>query len=320
MNAAAAAAARATFTTDAAYNAGLAQYNEEQAVAGFVGGTFITDVSGGNFQEQYASPTPCIKTVEYTEIDGIWTLYQDNGTGNVHTHYGWGDITDTYDVRNKSTNIGSSGQRTTINDKTYAQTITTLVDSNGINATTSVDGDIVGVTTSTTITNSVDAKATVVNQTAAGASIISVNSAPTALNVNIVPVLTGNINVGALTFELAAGLKFALSATRGLGPRQERQPRRRQDDRHAHRREARRRADGADGEHRCCSPERSSRSPKFGDRSERREHQARRRRDEPDGREVLLTADRAESPCRPRTSPRSPSGRRSPPGARRSRR
>lgn len=52
-----------------------------------LGNVFITDVSGGLFQEQNACPTPCIKTVEYTESGGVWTLFQDNGKGKVVTRF-----------------------------------------------------------------------------------------------------------------------------------------------------------------------------------------------------------------------------------------
>ncbi len=57
-----------------------------QALMNLSGNAFITDVSGGHFQEQYPSPTPCIKTIEYVQdSNGEWTLYQDNGQGNVIT-------------------------------------------------------------------------------------------------------------------------------------------------------------------------------------------------------------------------------------------
>jgi len=56
------------------------------ALAKLAENAFITDVSGGHFQEQYPSPTPCIKTIEYSQDDdGEWTLYQDNGKGNLIT-------------------------------------------------------------------------------------------------------------------------------------------------------------------------------------------------------------------------------------------
>ncbi len=52
-----------------------------------INNVFITDVSGGLFQEQNACPTPCIKTVEYTQSGGVWTLFQDNGKGKVVTRF-----------------------------------------------------------------------------------------------------------------------------------------------------------------------------------------------------------------------------------------
>ena len=51
------------------------------------GEAFITDVSGGFFEEQNMCPTPCIKTVEYTLSDKEWTLFQDNGKGKVVTRF-----------------------------------------------------------------------------------------------------------------------------------------------------------------------------------------------------------------------------------------
>ncbi len=68
---------------------------------------FITDVSGGHFQEQYASPTPCIKTIEWTKdtVGGSWTLTQDNGKGNVTTYF-YGVTVDAYAGPRRETYVG----------------------------------------------------------------------------------------------------------------------------------------------------------------------------------------------------------------------
>jgi hypothetical protein len=56
--------------------------------SGVAGNAWITDVSGGLVSEQGPSPTPCIKTTEWVnEGNGIWTLFQDNGSGNVVTKF-----------------------------------------------------------------------------------------------------------------------------------------------------------------------------------------------------------------------------------------
>ncbi len=69
---------------------------------------FITDVSGGHFQEQYPSPTPCIKTIEYVQDDnGEWTLYQDNGLGNLITRLK-GRTVDLFQGPSREAYVGSS--------------------------------------------------------------------------------------------------------------------------------------------------------------------------------------------------------------------
>src|SRR6185437_10440636 len=76
-----------------------------------VGNAFITDVSGGHFQEQYPSPTPCIKTVEYVQdANGEWTLYQDNGIGNLVTKLK-GRTVDLFQGASRETYVGSSDKK-----------------------------------------------------------------------------------------------------------------------------------------------------------------------------------------------------------------
>jgi hypothetical protein len=70
--------------------------------------TFITDVSGGHFQEQYPSPTPCIKTIEYSQDNNNeWTLYQDNTQGNLITRYK-GRTVDLFQGASRETYVGSA--------------------------------------------------------------------------------------------------------------------------------------------------------------------------------------------------------------------
>ena len=167
----------------------LGRQDPSKPVSDILGKTFITDVSGGFFEEQNACPTPCIKTVEYKKSvadprDGAtkeeWTLYQDNGNGNTHTMYGWGDITDTYEVRTKKTQIGKWGDeavRTIVVDEIWLQSNTGKTDvKNDITTKLEVGGKI---------DNYVIVKGIIQNNTVAGAitglqtaaAITSVNTA-----------------------------------------------------------------------------------------------------------------------------------------------
>jgi Abnormal spindle-like microcephaly-assoc'd, ASPM-SPD-2-Hydin len=104
--------------------------------------SFITDLSGGHFQEQYPSPTPCIKTIEYSQDNkGEWTLYQDNTQGNLITRYKGrtvdlfqGSSRETYVGTSSNTVLYASGNETgttagdlpldpTITSKTWAQSV-----------------------------------------------------------------------------------------------------------------------------------------------------------------------------------------------------
>jgi hypothetical protein len=176
---------------------------------------FITDVSGGLFQEQNACPTPCIKTVEYTSTGGVWTLFQDNGKGNVHTHYGWGDITDTYEVKTKKTQIGKwddEAVRTTIDDSTWAASVTSK---------TNVSGDI---STSAHVSGKIDnytkVDGLVQNNTVAG-QITSLQTAKAITNTNtaanhfnLTVGIQENINVGLiLNLYASAAVSLGINAT-----------------------------------------------------------------------------------------------------------
>jgi hypothetical protein len=97
-----------------------------------LGNVFITDVSGGLFQEQNACPTPCIKTVEYTLSDNEWTLFQDNGKGKVVTRfdgrqidYFTGSNKEAYVGKNYDGTVSASGDLPTVISKTWAKKIET---------------------------------------------------------------------------------------------------------------------------------------------------------------------------------------------------
>ncbi len=79
----------------------------DSTFATVAGNSFITDVSGGHFQEQYPSPTPCIKTIEYSldQGSGEWTLYQDNGLGNLITKL-QGRTVDLFQGSSRETYVG----------------------------------------------------------------------------------------------------------------------------------------------------------------------------------------------------------------------
>lgn len=114
--------ARGTITADQIRT----QYAYNMDTSSVVANGFITDVSGGHFQEQYPSPTPCIKTVEYLLDDttGEWTLYQDNGLGNVVTKLK-GRTVDLFQGTKREAYVGSestddAGLDPTIISKTWA--------------------------------------------------------------------------------------------------------------------------------------------------------------------------------------------------------
>ena len=117
----------------------LGRQSPTTAPGTLVGNALITDVSGGHFEEQYTSPTPAIKTVEWKVEDGRWTVYQDNGEGNVITKFK-GTTVDLYLGPRRETYVGSepgSGALRDVDDtldpvlisKTWAQRIETYVGS-----------------------------------------------------------------------------------------------------------------------------------------------------------------------------------------------
>jgi|HubBroStandDraft_4_1064222.scaffolds.fasta_scaffold52821_2 hypothetical protein len=174
-----------------------------------VDNAFITDVSGGHFQEQYPSPTPCIKTIEYS-LDAStneWTLYQDNSLGNLITKLK-GRTVDMFQGSSRETYVGSDPTLSTnssdwtpsstldpvLTSKTWAQRIMTYVGSaqkpvpeiftltfaDAIQDIKFVTGDVLGSTSATTA----------INVTTAG--------------------VVGNLYLAPLTLELTAGLKVQL--------------------------------------------------------------------------------------------------------------
>lgn len=172
---------------------------------------FVTDVSGGHFTEQSASPTPCIKTTEYKKVDGAFTLFQDNGYGNVHTRYGWGDIVDEYQVRKKSTKIGTKDKRTEIDDVTWASKITAQSDVSGTIKSNVEAGDIDGYTkVNGTVQNNTVAHHITTLQTAK--AITNINTAANHFNMTVG--LQENVNVGLiLNLYASAALSLGINAT-----------------------------------------------------------------------------------------------------------
>ncbi|MFO0550169.1 MAG: hypothetical protein U0271_17375 [Polyangiaceae bacterium] len=107
------------------------QYRYTQDMAAIAGNTLVTDVSGGHFQEQYPSPTPCIKTTElsFDGAAGEWTLYQDNGVGNLITKLK-GRTVDLFQGKKREAYVGSAAGTTVdasldpeLISKTWAQKI-----------------------------------------------------------------------------------------------------------------------------------------------------------------------------------------------------
>jgi hypothetical protein len=96
--------------TEDAYAAEVDAYRKK--LVSLAGNSFITDVSGGHFQEQYPSPTPCIKTIEYVQdAGGEWTLYQDNGIGNLVTKLK-GRTVDLFQGQSREAYVGSNAALT----------------------------------------------------------------------------------------------------------------------------------------------------------------------------------------------------------------
>jgi hypothetical protein len=83
----------------------LGRQDPTKTVGEIVGNAFITDISGGHLQEQGPSPTPCIKSVEWVKTEDGWTLFQDNGSGNVTTTF-HGKQVDYYTGARKESYIG----------------------------------------------------------------------------------------------------------------------------------------------------------------------------------------------------------------------
>lgn len=83
----------------------LGRQDPSQPAGDIVGNAFITDISGGHLQEQGPSPTACIKSVEWVKSESGWTLYQDNGSGNVTTTF-HGKQVDYYTGTRKESYVG----------------------------------------------------------------------------------------------------------------------------------------------------------------------------------------------------------------------
>lgn len=175
-----------------------------------VGKTAITDFSGGHFQEQYTSPTPAIKTIQWVKEDDGWTLFQDNGSGNVTTRF-HGKQVDYYTGSRKESIVGEDpgspdgkvSKADGSNDpelisRTWAQKIESYTGSVNkpvphVFSLTFADAkeditfaaSVVSTTTAASIV-SVTAGASIIATNTAGVDLISVNAAPLMLTVNAV--------------------------------------------------------------------------------------------------------------------------------------
>ena len=182
-----------------------------------VDNAFITDVSGGHFQEQYPSPTPCIKTIEYSQDDtGEWTLYQDNSIGQLITKLKGrtvdlfqGASRDSYVGLDPSDSAPISGSAIVsdanawvpdtsldpvITSKTWAQRIMTYVGSVGKPVP-----EILTLTFADAVQDSKFVTGDVLSSTSA-ATVVNVTTAVTV----------GNLYLAPLTVELTAGFKLQL--------------------------------------------------------------------------------------------------------------
>lgn len=172
--------------------------------------TAITDFSGGHFQEQYTSPTPAIKSVQWVKENGGWTLFQDNGSGNVTTRF-HGKQVDYFTGSRKESIVGDdpggadgkvsgadSSRDPELISKTWAQKIESYTGS--VNkpvphmlSITYVDAkeditfaaSVLSTTTAASIV-SVTAGASIISTNTAGVDIVSVTAAPLMLTVNAV--------------------------------------------------------------------------------------------------------------------------------------
>jgi hypothetical protein len=192
--------------------------------------TFVTDLSGGHFQEQYPSPTPCIKTIEYVQdAGGEWTLYQDNGIGNLVTKLK-GRTVDMFQGSSREAYVGIDPSKDTsttpgytgaglpnkdldpvIISQTWAQSIATYVGSPGKWVPSIVSntfaGAVVSNTSAGTINSSTDAAGDVASVTVAGGLVANVTSALDITNVTIADVLKVDVTVAPNTLEIVAGEK-----------------------------------------------------------------------------------------------------------------
>jgi hypothetical protein len=183
-----------------------------------IGKTAITDFSGGHFQEQYTSPTPAIKSVGWVKDEDGWTLFQDNGAGNVTTKF-HGKQVDAYTGSKKESVIGADpgdpgglvqtpdeAKDPSLISKTWAKKIESYVGSVNkpvphVFSLTFADAkeDITFAASVVTTTTA----ATIVSTTAGG-SIISTNTAA----IDVVSVTAAPLMLTVTAAAMAADLKI----------------------------------------------------------------------------------------------------------------
>jgi hypothetical protein len=102
------------------------------------------DMSGGHVVDQDAAPNANVMCVEYVESEGVWTVLEDNGSGNLTSKF-HGQMKELFTGTRKESYVGSSpgkydGNLTklpdgdddpVIIDKTWAKRIETYVGSDG---------------------------------------------------------------------------------------------------------------------------------------------------------------------------------------------
>jgi hypothetical protein len=170
----------------------------------------VVDMSGGHVVDQDSAPNANVMCVEYVQTDGVWTVFEDNGSGNLTSKF-HGQHRELFTGSHKQSYVGSSpggydGDLTQtphkdndpkIVDKTWAQSIETYVGSDGkpvptIHAWTGA-GEINNVVVAGAVTSTTTALA--VTETTLGIKTAIVVGASTEIVVGAATEIVGGINL-----------------------------------------------------------------------------------------------------------------------------